>query len=955
MTLMRPLYIIFVRACKESASAGTLCARVTAGIKKKKRFLSQPLFLTPTRLCRFSKCKYLSNPQFLHEFWELLSYIANTCIFTLTGVIITSHKFQDIDLSDFACSIAIYVTIMVARLGIFTGINKIMSARGFDGVPTKAETYICCWGSLRGAVGLALALVVWDNDQSVYSDKILFHAAMIVMFTLTCNATTVAKLLRHLGLDQVDELKDKLFHVSMDEIKTAGFREIESLKMDELISCASWPEVRQLGSLKLPMRKRPKRDSSNKALEKQSSAFCKELLFKRELRESRRRCLAAVKASYRNQFRNGLLSRKALVFLEILTEKMIDNDCKMEEWKHICQTHLFSKSKRSLSTSDNPVMQWFFSRLNFQRLRFGYDVVCGFYHARSDALHAIDTILGSSNAAYKHISQIINSDQEIAKKTILDVQRFMPEVAANIATLRAVRSMLNAQRSATNELFENGFLDKLEHGRVVQTIEVRMHELQHSPPSIDMPSKFEMIKEISWLSAAPHELVKFVSDLAVEHVVDEGDVIIKQGELSNNMFLIARGTATVTMKREDGTEEVLTEIGVGTLIGELSWLTNLPRAATVTSASRGLIYSLSGKKMNNLMDEEHTVTSPSGSYAYDGKEKKTFGSMGTKSFGNTLSRNLTKRSFVGKDQKEETLKKNKKSKNTIRKKIWQNAGFRLAENLLRYEEPYNVWDKADLRRWLVQWILYIPQATNIEVVKACILVDGTAQLPWMETTGEVYAAPYYLKPYGSTPMKLRISNCKILCPPGAIRDVNQEVVNRKSSVDQNIFRAGGWKLVKQKLVDEKKHGWGKLAVDIQGAIRKEKEAREVADCKAGNRRSSASVIRDDIHEVVYASAYKSIDGSASSSSSSSSRGDKGSEGGGEEEDGGAWWGTSTFARASPASGKVTPCIEGDEEEEEEEEEEDEQGNEEEEEEEEKKEEEEEQIETFDWKEFRSKH
>ena len=36
MTLMRPLYIIFVRACKESASAGTLCARVTAGKKKKK-------------------------------------------------------------------------------------------------------------------------------------------------------------------------------------------------------------------------------------------------------------------------------------------------------------------------------------------------------------------------------------------------------------------------------------------------------------------------------------------------------------------------------------------------------------------------------------------------------------------------------------------------------------------------------------------------------------------------------------------------------------------------------------------------------------------------------------------------------------------------------------------------------------------------------------------------------
>jgi hypothetical protein len=56
------------------------------------------------------------------------------------------------------------MSIMTIRFVVFKCLNpaiKLMDAF----VPSPEETYICCWGALRGAVGLALGLVVWGNKM----------------------------------------------------------------------------------------------------------------------------------------------------------------------------------------------------------------------------------------------------------------------------------------------------------------------------------------------------------------------------------------------------------------------------------------------------------------------------------------------------------------------------------------------------------------------------------------------------------------------------------------------------------------------------------------------------------------------------------------------------------------------------------------------------------------------
>ena len=58
------------------------------------------------------------------------------------------------------------------------------------------------WGGLRGAVGLALALLVAQSeelDSHNIGSKVLFHTSGIVVLTLMINATTIQLLLKLLG------------------------------------------------------------------------------------------------------------------------------------------------------------------------------------------------------------------------------------------------------------------------------------------------------------------------------------------------------------------------------------------------------------------------------------------------------------------------------------------------------------------------------------------------------------------------------------------------------------------------------------------------------------------------------------------------------------------------------------------------------------------------------------
>ena len=95
---------------------------------------------------------------FMHEFWELVAFVANVIIFIVVGVVI-AQKVEPSGM-DYAILGLVYMIIHLVRainMGIF---YPFMRKAGY-GLPPR-DAIVVWWGALRGAIGLALALVVYS-------------------------------------------------------------------------------------------------------------------------------------------------------------------------------------------------------------------------------------------------------------------------------------------------------------------------------------------------------------------------------------------------------------------------------------------------------------------------------------------------------------------------------------------------------------------------------------------------------------------------------------------------------------------------------------------------------------------------------------------------------------------------------------------------------------------------
>ena len=97
---------------------------------------------------------------FMHEFWEFTAFAANVIIFIVVGVVI-AQKAHPTGM-DFLILFLVYIAIHLVRainMGMF---YPLMKKAGY-GLPGK-DAVVVWWGALRGAIGLALALVVYSEN-----------------------------------------------------------------------------------------------------------------------------------------------------------------------------------------------------------------------------------------------------------------------------------------------------------------------------------------------------------------------------------------------------------------------------------------------------------------------------------------------------------------------------------------------------------------------------------------------------------------------------------------------------------------------------------------------------------------------------------------------------------------------------------------------------------------------
>lgn len=117
----------------------------------------------------------------------------------------------------------------------------------------------------------------------------------------------------------------------------------------------------------------------------------------------------------------------------------------------------------------------------------------------------------------------------------------------------------------------------------------------------------EMSKELStpyehWiLEGVPTELLKPVLKAGYEIRFAAGEMPFLEGEASDGLYLILKGTLELTAKGEDG-EGVIAEAGPNDVIGDMGVLDGTHRSATARATSMCLAYFLPEEEFLDLLE-----------------------------------------------------------------------------------------------------------------------------------------------------------------------------------------------------------------------------------------------------------------------------------------------------------------------------------------------------------------
>jgi len=194
------------------------------------------------------------------------------------------------------------------------------------------------------------------------------------------------------------------------------------------------------------------------------------------------------------------------------------------------------------------------------------------------------------------------------------LQRQHPGIAISVKTRQAIRSVLNNARDTLYELRSNGVLDKNEANKLEREIEVKMKQQLHAPAFIPPKKPEDLLKSLVWLQGLEDDAVTYITSNAEMLSFDFGDVILKQGEVCDGIYLIISGMVkllgvskgTVDLQQLTQPNQPNFQISAdylfaGNVIGEMGLLTDSVRNASVTCETTVQVYFISVDKMQRAM------------------------------------------------------------------------------------------------------------------------------------------------------------------------------------------------------------------------------------------------------------------------------------------------------------------------------------------------------------------
>jgi len=530
----------------------------------------------------------------MESFWEYFAFVCNSLIFLLVGLSIDLHLFKDNINSILIAALAVLLARAVA---VYTLFPLIARFRTVDSVDKKFQTVIF-WGGLRGALAIAMALSIPEKLE--HRSFILMLTLGVVLFTLVVNGLTINPLMALLGLkrysatEQFERLQAMLHarHKAWKDIlafAAMGVVEQESIKKTENTYNL---ESEKIGRELTLLRK------NNKALNQSAES---DMVMRHALKFER--------IEHHKLFEQGLLNESNLKDITHIIDNELD---RIKEERPVM-------GKGEVPSVFNKLEDAFFNIFGrtflFRNmlLRYKTGKIAASYERKIARIIAIPAVIKELLALKEEKTY---SDSSI-DSTIAFYEKIQKMVTGRIAMLRGEypeyvekveegiikRGCLNSEIKTFRELYTNGAITEKVLMEKEQDIEITTRKMKMRPIKSLFLSPSEMISKIPGFTALERqELGRLSSHLrAVSYM--PGEIIVKEGERGESMYIIGRGQADVLKSGPSGKGKKVAHLLTGDFFGEIALLNPQPRTATVVAATPVILLKLRRDDILPYLDE----------------------------------------------------------------------------------------------------------------------------------------------------------------------------------------------------------------------------------------------------------------------------------------------------------------------------------------------------------------
>ena len=502
----------------------------------------------------------------LHETWDHFAFWANSVIFVLVGMAVPKIL-GSITYEELLFLGVLILTAFGARALILFAVLPVFEKTNSTANISLAFKGVMLWGGLRGAVSLALALSIMEND-SFDPEMQRFIGVLVtgfVLFTLLINATTIGRVLKLFGLDKLDlvdqiicnrALKHALSKIQNSLTSKAKNHNIKAELSDDILRQYHKDETAIYHCL----------------------ARSEKLAEKDWVRVGLIDLCALERAGYQAQFEEGFVSTYIVRRLLAQVEDMLDGlQAENSQGEYQKSSMKFLRFDWRFHFSLTLHRRFGYSKNLSLHLADRFEILISSQAVMQDklltALPKMEALIGKKTGQF--LKMLIEKRLQKTERALSLLQLQYPEYFQMLQKRYLSRVAIRIQEADYQQLLKETVISGEVFKNLEEDLQSRRDKIP-ARPTLDLNLQPEkLVQRVSLFANFSVDRIRHIASFLKPMLAVPDEVVIKEGDIGHCMYFISSGCVEVNVP------PTAIHLGSGEFFGEIALIKNSPRTFSV--------------------------------------------------------------------------------------------------------------------------------------------------------------------------------------------------------------------------------------------------------------------------------------------------------------------------------------------------------------------------------------